>query len=237
MCASVCPSEALWYGTVEEFHETRRGLAHRRLALRPPARCAPRSTPSSTTSPAGRSTCSAGSRPAPGSTTRSASTRTTIVSDEDAHDARVEAGLPLRGRRRGGGHPPRVRPLPRGRRRRDGRRQRRPRHLDPAPLHQHRRTPADRRPRATSPSARPTCSSYPTDDDPAILVRLGERDVVAFSQKCTHLGCVVLLRGRREPLALPLPRGQLRRAARGACSPGRPPGPSVASTSRSATTG
>jgi Rieske Fe-S protein len=32
---------------------------------------------------------------------------------------------------------------------------------------------------------------YPTGDDPAILVRLGERDVVAFSQKCTHLGCVV----------------------------------------------
>jgi Rieske Fe-S protein len=32
---------------------------------------------------------------------------------------------------------------------------------------------------------------YPTGDDPAILVRLGDRDVVAFSQKCTHLGCVV----------------------------------------------
>ena len=25
MCASVCPSEALWYGTPEEFHATRRG--------------------------------------------------------------------------------------------------------------------------------------------------------------------------------------------------------------------
>jgi len=32
---------------------------------------------------------------------------------------------------------------------------------------------------------------YPGDDDPAILVRLGESDVVGFSQKCTHLGCVV----------------------------------------------
>jgi Rieske Fe-S protein len=32
---------------------------------------------------------------------------------------------------------------------------------------------------------------YPSSDDPAILVRLAERDVVAFSQKCTHLGCVV----------------------------------------------
>ena len=25
MCASVCPSEALWFGTVEEFSATRRG--------------------------------------------------------------------------------------------------------------------------------------------------------------------------------------------------------------------
>jgi Rieske Fe-S protein len=33
--------------------------------------------------------------------------------------------------------------------------------------------------------------SYPSSDDPAILVRLSDREVVAFSQKCTHLGCVV----------------------------------------------
>jgi Rieske Fe-S protein len=32
---------------------------------------------------------------------------------------------------------------------------------------------------------------YPGEDDPAILVRLTATDVVAFSQKCTHLGCVV----------------------------------------------
>ena len=32
---------------------------------------------------------------------------------------------------------------------------------------------------------------YPGDDDPAILLRLSDTDVVAFSQKCTHLGCVV----------------------------------------------
>ena len=25
MCASVCPSEALWYGTHEEYHQTRNG--------------------------------------------------------------------------------------------------------------------------------------------------------------------------------------------------------------------
>lgn len=32
---------------------------------------------------------------------------------------------------------------------------------------------------------------YPSDNDPAILLRLGEDEVVAFSQMCTHLGCVV----------------------------------------------
>src|SRR5690606_34316947 len=32
---------------------------------------------------------------------------------------------------------------------------------------------------------------YPTDRDPAILLRLAEDEMVAFSQKCTHLGCVV----------------------------------------------
>lgn len=32
---------------------------------------------------------------------------------------------------------------------------------------------------------------YPEDQDPAVLLRLDERRVVAFSQKCTHLGCVV----------------------------------------------
>jgi Rieske Fe-S protein len=32
---------------------------------------------------------------------------------------------------------------------------------------------------------------YPTSEDPAVLLRLADREVVAFSQKCTHLGCVV----------------------------------------------
>src|SRR5262245_47349208 len=32
---------------------------------------------------------------------------------------------------------------------------------------------------------------YPADDDPAILLRVSDREVVAFSQQCTHLGCVV----------------------------------------------
>lgn len=32
---------------------------------------------------------------------------------------------------------------------------------------------------------------YPDVRDPAVLLRLSDTDVVAFSQKCTHLGCVV----------------------------------------------
>jgi Rieske Fe-S protein len=33
--------------------------------------------------------------------------------------------------------------------------------------------------------------AYPTDDDPAILVRADQDLLLAFGQKCTHLGCVV----------------------------------------------
>ena len=29
------------------------------------------------------------------------------------------------------------------------------------------------------------------DADPAVLLRVSDTEVVAFSQKCTHLGCVV----------------------------------------------
>ena len=51
---------------------------------------------------------------------------------------------------------------------------------------------------------------YPTDDDPAVLLRLGDRELVAFSQKCTHLGCVVYYEAERGSLALPVPRRELR---------------------------
>jgi len=33
--------------------------------------------------------------------------------------------------------------------------------------------------------------NYPGNDDPAVLLKVSESEVVAFSQKCTHLGCVV----------------------------------------------
>ena len=40
MCASVCPSEALWFGTPEEFAATAHRLAGRRLACSGARRCA-----------------------------------------------------------------------------------------------------------------------------------------------------------------------------------------------------
>jgi Rieske Fe-S protein len=33
---------------------------------------------------------------------------------------------------------------------------------------------------------------YPTDDDPCVLVRLGDGRLVAYGQKCTHLSCAVI---------------------------------------------
>ena len=39
---------------------------------------------------------------------------------------------------------------------------------------------------------------YPSRKDPAILVRLADREVVAFSQKCTHLGCVVYFEADKD---------------------------------------
>jgi Rieske Fe-S protein len=32
---------------------------------------------------------------------------------------------------------------------------------------------------------------YPGDADPAVLLKVSDTEIVAFSQKCTHLGCVV----------------------------------------------
>jgi Rieske Fe-S protein len=34
--------------------------------------------------------------------------------------------------------------------------------------------------------------AYPTEQDPCILIRTGERAFVAYSQKCTHLSCAVI---------------------------------------------
>ena len=48
---------------------------------------------------------------------------------------------------------------------------------------------------------------YPTNDDPAILVRLHNGDLHAFSQKCTHLGCVVIFESGNEEFYCPCHEG------------------------------
>jgi Rieske Fe-S protein len=44
---------------------------------------------------------------------------------------------------------------------------------------------------------------YPTELDPAILVHLPDGELRAFSQKCTHLGCVVYYRRGEEQMFCP----------------------------------
>ncbi len=48
---------------------------------------------------------------------------------------------------------------------------------------------------------------YPTGEDPAILVHLPSGELRAFSQKCTHLGCVVFWQEDRDRLFCPCHEG------------------------------
>lgn len=48
---------------------------------------------------------------------------------------------------------------------------------------------------------------YPTPADPAILLRLEEGNVIGFSQKCTHLGCVVYWNPEHSLLECPCHEG------------------------------
>ena len=48
---------------------------------------------------------------------------------------------------------------------------------------------------------------YPSDGDPAILVRLPGGELRAFSQKCTHLGCVVYYRADNQQMECPCHEG------------------------------
>ena len=47
--------------------------------------------------------------------------------------------------------------------------------------------------------------SYPTVEDPCILVRQNNGDLVAYSQVCTHLSCAVVHNVKRKRALLPLP--------------------------------
>jgi Rieske Fe-S protein len=48
---------------------------------------------------------------------------------------------------------------------------------------------------------------YPTHDDPAILVHLPGGDLRAFSQQCTHLGCVVYWSAEKGEMECPCHEG------------------------------
>jgi Rieske Fe-S protein len=48
---------------------------------------------------------------------------------------------------------------------------------------------------------------YPTEDDPAILVRPESETILGFSQKCTHLGCVVFWEPGEQHLECPCHEG------------------------------
>ena len=49
---------------------------------------------------------------------------------------------------------------------------------------------------------------YPSDQDPAILVHLPGGELRAFSQKCTHLGCVVYYKANSEEMECPCHEGK-----------------------------
>jgi Rieske Fe-S protein len=49
--------------------------------------------------------------------------------------------------------------------------------------------------------------AYPTSDDPAILVHLPGGELRAFTQKCTHLGCVVFWQPEEDRLYCPCHEG------------------------------
>lgn len=67
---------------------------------------------------------------------------------------------------------------------------------------------------------------YPTEDDPAILVRLSGGELHAFSQKCTHLGCVVIFESAEEEFYCPCHEGFFDASTGGATAgpPDRPLG-------------
>ncbi len=49
--------------------------------------------------------------------------------------------------------------------------------------------------------------SYPTPDDPCILVRQNNGDLVAYSQVCTHLSCAVIHKPQENALFCPCHNG------------------------------
>ena len=66
--------------------------------------------------------------------------------------------------------------------------------------------------------------SYPTPQDPCILVRRSNGALAAFSQKCTHLSCAVYYAAARDRLECPCHEGYFS-ADNGRVLQGPPPRP------------
>jgi len=49
--------------------------------------------------------------------------------------------------------------------------------------------------------------NYPGEHDPCVLVRISETELVAYSQKCTHLSCAVIPRPDRGDIHCPCHEG------------------------------
>ena len=194
MCASVCPSEALWYGTIEEFNDTRSGSLFRDFMFgRQEVRTKVYTVIDDALGGpldvlAGSSTLLA-RRPVRTRASRASDDRTTSIRSPWRHPG--NATSPTRRSVRGGGHAPRVRPLPRPRRRHDGGRQRRDRSMDAAAQHQRRGTTGDHRARGRRGRRDLPVPLSRLTTTPRSSSASSDTEVVAFSQKCTHLGCVV----------------------------------------------
>ena len=65
----------------------------------------------------------------------------------------------------------------------------------------------DRRPSTACRSRSPTSSATRPTDDPAILLLRPDGELAAYSQKCTHLGCVVFLDDEADELVCPCHEG------------------------------
>ena len=65
---------------------------------------------------------------------------------------------------------------------------------------------------------------YPSETEPCILVRRTNGELVAFSQKCTHLSCAVYYAAERDRLECPCHEGYFS-AANGRVLQGPPPRP------------
>ena len=243
MCASVCPSEALWFGTPDEFAATPAGtlvnewwFGNQYVATK---------VRTVADSPGRRSTSWPPPAPARGRTTRSAST--SWREDRDGPDH--SAGEPDQ---RGAVADPVWRqdfPLTSAGEDEVTRREF-VRYLVLASggfaagnvgvaVWSSLRSINEGEPRpivalAQVPEGTAHLFHYPTGADPAILVHLPGGELRAFSQKCTHLGCVVYYAPDRGRWSAPATRATSTPSP-ATCWPGPPSGRWAASTSRSAT--